>query len=690
MGARSAVAFMLCLVTVAATVGLAGAAADWADHPENRWVQQSPRSGAPAPGFSWEGSGAYDPDAKQWIHYGGHDGVPQSSLLFTWDLTTGRWQQRFPDTSPPGVCCVDGANVYDTANRRFVRFPGASLGHGWQWSRKVHLKDSAVWLYDPAANEWTNMRPAPYRAPERYSKQVLGSLNAGGAYDARHEVALSFGGQGSAGDMNNLFVYDTYANRLERLEAENPPGPRDGMGICYDSQDDCLVVFGSQYSDDERTWIYRYRENRWEAHELNPHPPGKMQGEYSTIPKMAYDSANNVCLLVAWLGDKGHETWALDMNALRWRKLNPPAEPPPSGSRARNLSYDPALNVFIFESWRHEDKPETWTYRYRKATATTRPAPPTELSVTTSAEGATLAWQPSSTRGVTYRISRAETEKPWLAEFAEVGVTAGATFEDRGLAPGKVYLYSVRAVAEGGEGGAPSRTARTQPRVVEKVTVAAKALGRVEVRWQPSTAPDVVGYNVYRALATIATNTTMAGSWGHNDPPYDEPVVDAITDLTCLTKLNAQPIREAAFVDAKVDLKRKAPESADYRYAVYAYFVRAVNQLGVESGPSPYALTIPSEPKHLLLREKDGKAGLRWSAAAESSVTGYRVYRVSERSVERVTADPVQETHFTYPSAERARFIVVSVDALGQEGQPSSPAWCGKSYAGFYEGEWHQ
>ncbi len=449
----------------------------------------------------------------------------------------------------------------------------------------------------------------------------MGFLNAGGAYDARHEVALSFGGQGSAGDMDNLFVYDAYANRLERLEAANPPGPAGRHGHLLRLPGRLpgrrSAASTAMTRGPGSTAIARIAGRRTNSILIRR---AKMQGEYSTIPVMAYDSVNNVCLLVAWLGDKGHETWALDMNALRWRKLDPSVEPLRAGAVRGTFPMIPTLNVFILESWRHEDKPEIWTYRYRKATATTRPAPPTELTVTTSAEGAALAWQPSPTRGVTYHICRAETEKPWLAEFAEVGATSGTTFEDRGLAPGKVYLYSVLAVAEDGGKSAPSRTARTQPRVSEKVTVSAKALDRVEVQWQPSTAPDVVGYNVYRALATIATNTTMAGSWAHNDPPYDEPVVDAITDLTCLTRLNAQPIREAGFVDAKVDLKRKAPESADYRYAVYAYFVRAVNQLGVESGPSPYALTIPSEPKHLLLREKDGKAELHWSAAAESSV----------------------------------------------------------------------
>src|SRR5262245_62015757 len=43
---------------------------DWATHPENRWVKRSPREGAPAPAFGWEGSGDYDPHHRKWIHFG--------------------------------------------------------------------------------------------------------------------------------------------------------------------------------------------------------------------------------------------------------------------------------------------------------------------------------------------------------------------------------------------------------------------------------------------------------------------------------------------------------------------------------------------------------------------------------------------------------------------------------------------
>src|SRR6266542_1211960 len=82
----------------------AGAAEpDWSKHPINQWVKQSPREGAAVPNFPYEGSGDYDPFTRKWIHHAGHDGIPQGFHTFTFDLDTGKWEQRFPPTSPPGV-----------------------------------------------------------------------------------------------------------------------------------------------------------------------------------------------------------------------------------------------------------------------------------------------------------------------------------------------------------------------------------------------------------------------------------------------------------------------------------------------------------------------------------------------------------------------------------------------------------
>jgi hypothetical protein len=248
-------------------------------------------------------------------------------------------------------------------------------------------------------------------------------------------------------------------------------------------------------------------------------------------------------------------------------------------------------------------------------------------------------------------------------------------------------VWAVRP--DGGE-SRPSLQARTQPRVVGTPVVSVLAADKVEVTWPAIAAKDVVGYNIYRGVVSVDTNTTSRGAWGANDPDYSEPVVDRVRDITELKKLNDAPLAACRFLDTGVDLNRKLPQSADYRWAVHAYIVRAVNRLGTESGPSPYALTIPAEPQNVLAREDGLAAVLKWDPSREQGIAGYRVYRIDSKDVTRLGKDLLKETTLTIPDAGHARYSVVAIDALGQEGQPSSPAWCGQSYQGFFDGPWHQ
>ncbi len=668
---------------------------DWSAHPANQWVRQSPRDGKPAPAFGWEGSGAYDPWTRKWIHFGGHDGIPQGFPLFTFDPATGGWEQKFPSTSPPGVCCVDGANTFDVARRRFVRFPGASLGHGFQWSRGVKLKNSHVWLYDPAANSWMNMRPEPYRP--FLAREGLGTLDAAGTYDPVHELSLSFGGQGNSGGMNNLFAYDAYANRLYRLDAENLPSRRDGMGLAYDAKNNCLVMFGSQYDNDERTWIYRYDTNRWEGLELDPHPPGKKLGTYSTIPKMAYDSLHEVCVCVTWDTNNGkHETWAFDAGKKDWTKMNPPVEPDPSMSRSRNLDFDAERNVFILETSSQKSKgkgPEIWTYRYAFTPAEARPKPPGDVQVATHAGKAVVTWSPVAGASG-YHVYRALPEKPWEADWKLVAKVQTSPVEDAPLEAGKAYVYTVLSLDTDGNASRRSFRARTQPSVLPQPVVSVHATNKVEVRWQKHAAADVRGYNIYRGDVAVRTvRKGVQAPWKDNDPEYAEPVPAEVRDITDIRKLNDQPLTATTYLDGHADLFRKDAEPDGYRYNLYAYIVRAVNELGTESGPSPYALTIPSEPTSVFCREQGTDAELKWEPNSEQGIAGYHVYKLGKGRMEilRVTDKPIAETTFRHAAGrETTRYWVTAVDALGQEGQPSSPVWYRQSYQGFFAGEWHQ
>ena len=135
----------------------------------------------------------------------------------------------------------------------------------------------------------------------------------------------------------------------------------------------------------------------------------------------------------------------------------------------------------------------------------------------------------------------------------------------------------------------------------------------------------------------------------------------------------------------------------DYGYAVYAYIIKAVNKFGVESGSSPYSITIPSAPTHVLLNTEKGS--IKWDDAPEgSNISGYNVYMYAR--TENYGLAPVNKMNVSLVSSPYIlpsgsyhiydRFWIVPVDLLGQEGVPSVPVWYGDNYAGFYSGDWHQ
>jgi hypothetical protein len=132
---------------------------------------------------------------------------------------------------------------------------------------------------------------------------------------------------------------------------------------------------------------------------------------------------------------------------------------------------------------------------------------------------------------------------------------------------------------------------------------------------------------------------------------------------------------------------------------VFAYRIRAVNAAGLTSGPSPAFFTIPSSPQHLFSREDGTTCRLKWAANPEKSIVGYRVYRMDGRwdrdPVSRLTSDALADTSYADASAANRsrRYYVVAVDALGQEGFPSSPVWFQREWRSYYSpfvGEWHQ
>jgi hypothetical protein len=708
------------LLALAAGVAPAAGPAPLSQGP-NTWVKRSPvKDGPVSPGMGYETSLGYDPAARRVIRWGGHNqggGGEQNAETWTFDPAAGRWALREPNTSPPGVCCAQ-QNVFDPVGGRFLRFPAFSGSHGWQWFREIYLSNSSLWSYDLPSNTWRDLRPLP--AP------VLRPLRCA-SWDAGHQVAVLFGGEGGDADTH---VYDPHTNTWARLRPRVRPASRSGGNLAYDAAHRLHVLFGTQFGDDPHTWGYDLGKNEWRDLKPATQPPTDRNDAV-----LAYDAAGQVVIALVRAVDasdgqgvaRGHlETWAYDAGKNQWRRLRPAREPDGWGNRSRALVALPDQNLVLAEVRVNttdrapgaDREQQVWTYRYAAARPETRPLPPAGVKVKAEARAAVLQWQASPSPDVTgYAVYRGTGEPPWRVEYRQVARVQQTTFRDEGVRPGLVHHYFVRALTKGGAESADSVKVRTQPRAVEDVVVSVVSAKEVRLSWKGTAG--AAGYHVERAPVEVFTEDELV-RLKKDTPPLKGPSVGALKAVGRFVRLTKGPLRAADYADTALDLTRPqaagdAPlyrqrfraeqidaKGAPYRYAVFAYRVRAVNALGVEGGPSPYALTVPSAPQWLFAREDGARCRLKWAANPERGLRGYRVYRMEGpkrngpgQPVTRLTAEPVQGTTFTDPKAtkETKRYWVMAVDALGQEGLPSAPAWHYRQFRKYYEpfvGEWHQ
>jgi len=429
---------------------------------------------------------------------------------------------------------------------------------------------------------------------------------------------------------------------------------------------------------------------------------------------------------------KAHlETWAYDAAKNTWTRLKVQREPDCAGGRARVLTFVPDQNFFLIDGYvrptervpKVEREHQIWTFRYAEAQPTVALQPPCEVKLRTTANGALLEWKPSPSAEVTgYAVYRGDGAEPWKADLKVVGRVekAATSYRDVNLTPGTVAHYVVRAIGPDGKESSDSLRVRTQPRIVEDAIVSVISAKEVHLSWQPPGGfNDITGYHVERAAVEVFSEDEIV-RLKKDTSPLPEPSVGAVRHIGKFKRLTEKPLQEPRFLDGTVHVAQRPAgmeqpllssnlqssqldaQGKPYRYTVHAYHIRALNALGVESGPSPYFLTIPSAPQHLFSREEGDKCHLKWAANPEQGIKGYRVYWMKGprpegpgQATHRLTDDPIRDTRFTDAKAgtEPRRYWVVAVDALGQEGIPSSPTWHCRTQRSFYTpfvGEWHQ
>jgi hypothetical protein len=601
------------------------------DQPLNAWIKRTPLATSPAsPRLGYEGACVWDTRHHLLVRYGGHNqGGGGEQGAEVWTFDLAGARWTLKEPN------LSPPGVCCNAQNVFDPVRGRYL-------RFPFFSGSHGWqwrreLYLNDSSVWTyDLDQNTWRNLRPFPTPHLAPLRCA-SWDADEQVVVVFGGEGS---QEGTLVYDPYLNEWRWMHPNVQPEFRSGGQMAYDAARKVHVLFGAQFTDDPHTWLYDLRQNEWRDAQ-----PGAMPPTSQNDAVLTYDPLHRIVLALVKLTtgkdeEAQHrlETWAYDTAANTWSKLNPTPEPESSGSRARQLVFAPELNLAVLENC---------------------PSKPREQQV----------W--------TYRNAQAD--------------------------PGSAFSW-------------PAPKARPQPRLVEDVVVSVLSPRLMELTWKAPVDPTIVGYHVERAAVEVLSEDQLQ-RLKRNTPPLVEPSVGAIQRIGPFNRLTATPLKETRFSDTTVNLSNPQPAGGEpvytrrlcaeeldkagkpHRLAVFAYRVRAVNTAGLESGPSPACFTIPSSPQWFFSREASQTCELKWSANPEKSIRGYRVYRLDGRydnePVSRLTPEPITALVHQDSTAGQStrRYYVVAVDALGQEGFPSSPVWFNREWRSLYApfvGEWHQ
>jgi pectin methylesterase-like acyl-CoA thioesterase/lysophospholipase L1-like esterase len=267
------------------------------------------------------------------------------------------------------------------------------------------------------------------------------------------------------------------------------------------------------------------------------------------------------------------------------------------------------------------------------------PAAPAVPETAVTAAGATLTWAANTEADLAgYRLYRSTTAPVALTTANRVGAAllTGTTATDAGLTGGTTYRYALVAVDRAGNVSAAS-TVTVTPADVTPPAVPAGVTGvgaesRVVLSWTASAAPDLAGYQVYRAGA-------------------DTPLNRALLTTTTYTELGLT------------------------NGTAYGYEVSAVDLTGNESARSTAVSVTPVEgdaeapaaPNGLRAVLGKRTVDLSWSAVPDVDVAGYDVWRATAGGdFAKLTATPVTSPAYTDTTGTVGTaysYVVTAVDA---------------------------
>ncbi len=613
------------------------------------------------PNLSYETGVVGIPDKGWMLQWGAHGrraDSPQTDMTWLLDTATMQWRRLLTAQSPPGTCLNRGL-IYSPMQGLVVSPKHAHGGHGWLDGVRMHATWSVPWVFDVAKKSWYPMRPL----------RCFGSLfHVASIYDPLNDVFML--------PSSRTLVYDLWTNRWFKMApagGDLPPFSRGALPAAYDPVEDrYLLVDGQDDAGRACLWEYRLRDNRWKRlYAKEPPPP-------VTLGTMEYDSRNDVMLVFA-PAEEAVQVYVYHPRENRWER--PRRRFPSPCYKEFDTEYDARHNVvFMTGGWEWGQSGmvpvrETWTYRYRSggAVADKLHRVCIRLRRTVAKDGVVLEWSlPSevASRASAVEVLAAETTVPWRAEWKKVSSLPVGSRSFRvpsKSVKGRSVYFRLRVVT-GNNRHLLSNVVSTRPALVRDVNAARGRDGAVELVWCAPRDDGIVGYNVYRVEVSSFDPLVR----------FFKPDKDLKGDFI---QVNGSPVTKTTFVDR---VPAGKPLQGEWTYGkVYAYVVRSVNVLGMESGPSPVVVSVPyTTGPVVVVRAEDGSKIVLSPGSTLSFVKGYVAYRQDRYKGDEtypILPVPMPGGVFVDRPAvlggDRQEYRVVAVDGMGQYGIPSPPAW---------------
>ena len=304
------------------------------------------------------------------------------------DLKAGQWKMLRPrDMSFPADRPGNGCSrcyAYDSKRKLVWMYGGISNGGGDNYD---------LWTYDGAKDAFKKWNAAN-RA------QLLGDSAPGDVfvYDSANDVLVMPWGQTTR-------VYDPGKNAwADRQTPDGPPGPGHYGNMVFEPVRKRVVYprvmnTGNRRPADKRpeatpatfwcstrwneggkevkgfqevafaTWAYDVEANKWQKLEIKPEEQPCPRWRFG----ITWDSLNKVVVLVAgcaetWDNDEKYysDVWAFDPEKDQWTEMKPAGPAPKNSTReCRHCAYDEKDNAVLFLT----ASTGLWAYRYKRAPA---------------------------------------------------------------------------------------------------------------------------------------------------------------------------------------------------------------------------------------------------------------------------------------------------------------------------------